>query len=45
VGTQLVGDLAEPLPRFGGRGGGEDLADRCGDHRLLGLGDVAEHVA
>jgi hypothetical protein len=45
VGAELVGDLAEPLVRFGGRGGGEDLADRAGDQRLLHSGDVAEHVS
>jgi hypothetical protein len=45
VRAELVGDLAEPICRFGGRGGGEDPADRAGDQRLLRSGDVAEHVS
>jgi hypothetical protein len=44
-GAELVGDLAEPLASLSGRGGGEDLADRAGDQRLLRSWDVAEHVA
>jgi hypothetical protein len=42
---QALDDLSEPLARLLARGGGEDAADRGGDHRLLAFGAVAEHVA
>ena len=45
VGAELVGDLAQPLVGLGAGGGGEDAADGARDRRLLGPGDVAEHVA
>jgi len=37
--------IAKTLACLLTRGGVEDLADRGGDHRLLGAGAVAEHVA
>jgi hypothetical protein len=40
-----VDDLGKPLVCLTMRGGGEDATDRAGDKRLLGPGDVAEHVA
>jgi hypothetical protein len=42
---QFVDDLDQPLARLDQAGGLEDAADGRGDHGLLGLGDVAEHVA
>jgi hypothetical protein len=40
-----VDDLTEPFMGLGQAGGLEDPADRGGDHGLVGLADVAEHVA
>ena len=41
-----AGDHAgQALAGLGGVVGGEDLADGGGDHRLLGLAAVAQHVA
>jgi hypothetical protein len=42
--AELVDDLAQTIARLGGRGGGEDAADRARHQWLLGPGDVAEHV-
>jgi hypothetical protein len=43
-GLQAVDDLGQPLAGLGEAGGLEDPTDGGGDHGLLGLGDVAEHV-
>ena len=44
-GHEPLGHLGKALTGLGARGGGEDLADRRGDHRLLGLVSVPQHVA
>ena len=41
---QALEDVGEPLARFLARAGLEDAADGGGDHRLLALGAMAEHV-
>jgi len=45
VRCQLDDDLAEPGAGLGVAAGGEDPADRARHQRLLGAGDMAEHVA
>ena len=42
---ELRGDLSEDLAGLLARGGREDLSDRGGDHRLVGLRHMPEHVA
>ena len=42
---ELVNDLDQPLARLDQAAGLEDAADGRGDHGLLGLADMAEHVA
>jgi hypothetical protein len=42
---QLVDHLDQPRAGLSEAGGLEDAADRRGDHGLLGLADMAEHVA
>src|SRR5215208_3912612 len=44
-GLDPLDDLGEALASLIAGAGGEDAADRGGDHRLLALGAVAEHVA
>ena len=42
---QPLDHLDQPLAGLGEAGGLEDAADGRGDHGLLGLADMAEHVA
>ena len=41
---ELVNDLDQPLARLDQAAGLEDAADGRGDHGLLGLADMPEHV-